>query len=161
MVNPLPVGVCWVTRLVGGSSWPPPPEISKSFRQLFKMQTAEVQWVHELTDCYDKFHFQVTDDVTGQVKIEMLMNFEITWMTAFYRLQAHNVSMNRHDMSILHSSTPFWAFSDLRSGQGHPRSRGQFCVLGHLASWYMFLGCFIVLSSKNDLTTTFSACQNE
>ena len=31
--------------------------------------------VHELADCYEKFHFQVADDVTGQVKDKMLRNF--------------------------------------------------------------------------------------
>ena len=40
--------------------------------RIFKIQTVGVRWVHELTDCYAKFCFQVTDDVTGQVKDKML-----------------------------------------------------------------------------------------
>ena len=151
---------------VGGRPIRPPtptptPEISESYRCIFKTQTAYVKWVHELKDCYAKSHFQVTDDVTGQVKVKMLRNFRISGMTAFYRWQLHTLSMNQHYVNIQHPSASFWAFSDLGSGQGHPRSRGQFCDLGHLASWYMFLGCFIVLSSKNDLRTTFGACKNE
>ena len=41
-------------------------------------------------------------------------------MYSFSRWQVHNLLMNRHDMSIQHSSASFWAFSDLGSGQGHP-----------------------------------------
>ena len=68
-----------------------------------------------------------------------------------YRWWAHKLHMNRHDVSLQRPSVSIWTFSDIGSGQGHPRSESQFWDLGHLNSWSMFLGCFIILTRKMTL----------
>ena len=56
---------------VGRSYPPPPPVISQTTGPISKIQTPFDSPVSELSKHGVKFHLDVTDDVTGQVKVRM------------------------------------------------------------------------------------------
>ena len=73
MLNPRPAGVWIVTRPAGGGGpkGPPPPEISQTTGPISKFQTPFDSPVRELPVQGKQFDPEVTDDVTGQVKIRI------------------------------------------------------------------------------------------
>ena len=72
-VIPRPAGVWIVTRPAGGGGGPkgPPPEISQTTGPISKFQTPFDSPVRELPVQGKKFDPEVTDDVTGQVKVRI------------------------------------------------------------------------------------------
>ena len=71
-VNPRPAGVWIVTRPAGGGGGErPPPEISQTTGPISKFQTPFDSPVRELPVQSQKFDTEVTDDVTGQVKVRI------------------------------------------------------------------------------------------
>ena len=70
-INPRPAGVWIVTRPAGGGGGPkpPPPEISQTTGPISKFQTPFDSPVRELSVQGQTFDPEVTDDVTGQVKV--------------------------------------------------------------------------------------------
>ena len=72
-VNPRPAWVWLVTRPAGwgGGQRPPPPEISQTTEPISKFQTPFDSPVRELPVQGQKFDPEVTDDVTGQVKVRI------------------------------------------------------------------------------------------
>ena len=73
-INPRPAGVWLVTRPAGeggGPKAPPPPEISQTTGPISKFQTPFDSLVRELPEQGQKFDREVTDDVTGQVKVRI------------------------------------------------------------------------------------------
>ena len=70
---PRPAGVWIVTRPAGGGGGPkgPPPEISQTTGPISKFQTPFDSPVRELPVQGQKFDPEVTDDVTGQVKVRI------------------------------------------------------------------------------------------
>ena len=73
LVNPRPAGVWLVTRPAGGGGGGkgPPPEISQTTGPISKFQTSCDSPVRELPVQGEKFDPEVTDDVTGQVKVRI------------------------------------------------------------------------------------------
>ena len=71
-VNPHPAGVWLVTRPAGGGGGGkgPPPEISQTTGPISKFQTPFDSPVCELPVQGEKVDLEVTDDVTGQVKVD-------------------------------------------------------------------------------------------
>ena len=74
--NPRPAGVWIVTRPAGGGGGGggpkgPPPEISQTTGPISKFQTPFDSPVRELPVQGQKFDPEVTDDVTGQVKVRI------------------------------------------------------------------------------------------
>ena len=69
-VNPRPAGVWLVTRPAGGPKGPP-PEISQTTGPISKFQTPFDSPVRELPVQGQIFDPEVTDDVTGQVKVRI------------------------------------------------------------------------------------------
>ena len=69
-VNPRPAGVWLVTRPAGGAQRAP-PEISQTTGPISKFQTPFDSPVRELPVQGQKFDPEVTDDVTGQVKVRI------------------------------------------------------------------------------------------
>ena len=69
--NPRPAGVWIVTRPAGGGGQSPPPEISQTTGPISKFQTPFDSPVRELPVQGIKFDPEVTDDVTGQVKVRI------------------------------------------------------------------------------------------
>ena len=71
-VNPRPAGVWLVTRPAGGGpKGPPPPEISQTTGPISKFQTPFDSPVRELPVQGQIFDPEVTDDVTGKVKVRI------------------------------------------------------------------------------------------
>ena len=72
-LNPRPAGVWLVTRPAGGGGGPkgPPPEISQTTGPISKFQTPFDSPVRELPVQRQIFDPEVTDDVTGQVKVRI------------------------------------------------------------------------------------------
>ena len=70
-VNPRPAGVWLVTRPAGGGPKGPPPEISQTTGPISKFQTPFDSPVRELPVQCQIFDPEVTDDVTGQVKVRI------------------------------------------------------------------------------------------
>ena len=71
-LNPRPAGVWLVTRPAGGGGWAKaPPEISQTTGPISKFQTPFDSPVRELPEQSKKFDPEVTDDVTGQVKVRI------------------------------------------------------------------------------------------
>ena len=70
-VNPRPAGVWLVTRPAGGGGQRPPPEISQTTGPISKFQTPFDSPVRELPVQGQTFDPEVTDDVTGQVKVRI------------------------------------------------------------------------------------------
>ena len=75
MLNPRPAGVWLVTRPAGGGGGKGPPEISQTTGPISKFQTPFDSPVRELPVQGQKFDPDVTDDVTGQVKVR---NFDFS-----------------------------------------------------------------------------------
>ena len=71
LVNPRPAGVWLVTRPAGGGPKGPPPEISQTTGLISKFQTPFDSPVRELPVKGQIFDPEVTDDVTGQVKVRI------------------------------------------------------------------------------------------
>ena len=73
IVNPRPAGVWIATRPAGGGGGKraPPPEISRTTGPISKFQTPFDSPVRELPVQGQTFHPEVTDDVTGQVKVRI------------------------------------------------------------------------------------------
>ena len=71
-ISPRPAGVWIVTRPAGGGPKGPPPEISQTTGPISKFQTPFDSPVRELPVQGKKFDPEVTDDVTGQVKVRIL-----------------------------------------------------------------------------------------
>ena len=73
LFNPRPAGVWLVTRPAGGggAKGPPPPEISQTTGPISKFQTPFDSPVRELPVQDKKVDPEVTDDVTGQVKVRI------------------------------------------------------------------------------------------
>ena len=72
--NPRPAGVWLVTRPAGGGGGgvgKAPPEISQTTGPISKFQTPFGSPVRELPGQGQKFDPEVTDDVTGQVKVRI------------------------------------------------------------------------------------------
>ena len=70
-VIPRPAGVWLVTRPAGGGPKAPPPVISQTTGPISKFQTPFDSPVRELPVQGHKFDPEVTDDVTGQVKVRI------------------------------------------------------------------------------------------
>ena len=71
-INPRPAGVWLVTRPAGGGGPKgPPPEISQTTGPISKFQTPFDSPVRELPVQGQTFDPEVTDDVTGQVKVRI------------------------------------------------------------------------------------------
>ena len=70
-LNPRPAGVWLVTRAAGGGGKAPSPEISQITVPISKFQTLFDSPVRELPVQGQKFELEVTDDVTGQVKVRI------------------------------------------------------------------------------------------
>ena len=70
-IIPRPAGVWLVTRPAGGGGQSPPPEISQTTGPISKFQTPFDSPVRELPVQGQKFDPEVTDDVTGQVKVRI------------------------------------------------------------------------------------------
>ena len=70
-LNPRPAGVWLVTRPAGGGGQRPPPEISQTTGPISKFQTPFDSHVRELPVQGQKVDLEVTDDVTGQVKVRI------------------------------------------------------------------------------------------
>ena len=70
-LNPRPTGVWLVTRPAGRGEGPPPPEISQTTGPISKFQTPFDSPVRELPVQGKKIDREVTDDVTGQVKVRI------------------------------------------------------------------------------------------
>ena len=71
-INPRPAGVWLVTRPAGGGGAKgPPPEISQTTGPISKFQTPFDSPVRELPVQGQIFDPEVTDDVTGQVKVRI------------------------------------------------------------------------------------------
>ena len=70
-INPRPAGVWLVTRPAGGGPKGPPPEISQTTGPISKFQTPFNSPVRELPVQGQIFDPEVTDDVTGQVKVRI------------------------------------------------------------------------------------------
>ena len=70
-LNPRPAGVWIVTRPAGGGGAKAPPEISQTTGPMSKFQTPFNSPVRELPVQGQKFDPEVTDDVTGQVKVRI------------------------------------------------------------------------------------------
>ena len=69
--NPRPAGVWLVTRPAGGGGGGKgPPEISQTTGPISKLQMSFNSPVRELPVQGQKFDLEVTDDVTGQVKVK-------------------------------------------------------------------------------------------
>ena len=62
----------WQYVLIGGYS-PPPPEISQTTGTISKFQTPFDSPGRELSEQRKTFDFEVTDDVTGQVKVNIFV----------------------------------------------------------------------------------------
>ena len=76
IINPRPAGVWLVTCPAGGGAkGPPPPEISQTTGPISKFQTPFDSPVRELPKQCQKFDPEVTDDVTGQVKVRIFRLF--------------------------------------------------------------------------------------
>ena len=74
VINPRPAGVWLVTRPAGGGGGGPkgpPPEISQTTGPISKFQTPFDSPVRELPVQGQTFDPEVTDDVTGQVKVRI------------------------------------------------------------------------------------------
>ena len=72
ITNPPSAGVWLVTRPAGGGGGGKgPPEISQTTGPIFKFQTPFDSPVRELPGQGQKFDPEVTDDVTGQVKVRI------------------------------------------------------------------------------------------
>ena len=68
--NPRPVRLWRVTNSVGGGAVSP-PVISQTIVPISKIQTPFVSLVRALSKHGVRFHLEVTNDVTGQVKVRM------------------------------------------------------------------------------------------
>ena len=72
LFNPRPTGVWLVTRPAGGGGGAKgPPEISQTTLSISKFQTPFDSPIRELPVQGQKFDLEVTDDVTGQVKVRI------------------------------------------------------------------------------------------
>ena len=74
LFNPRPAGVWLVTRPAGGGGGrgpKAPPEISQTTGPISKFQTPFDSPVRELPIQRQKFDLEVTDNVTGQVKVRI------------------------------------------------------------------------------------------
>ena len=73
LFNPRPAGVWLVTRPAGGGGGGAkgPPDISQTAGPIFKFQTPFDSPICELPGQGQKFYPEVTDDVTGQVKVRI------------------------------------------------------------------------------------------
>ena len=70
--NPCPAGVWLVTRPAGGGGGAKgPPEISQTTGPIYKIQTPFDSPVRELPVQGQTFDTEVTDDVTGHVKVRI------------------------------------------------------------------------------------------
>ena len=69
--SPRPAGVWIVTRPAGGVGAKGPPDISQTTGPISKFQTPFDSPVRELPVQGQKFVPEVTDDVTGQVKVRI------------------------------------------------------------------------------------------
>ena len=92
IINPRLAGVCLVTRPAGGQR--PPYEISQTTGPIFKFQTPLDSLVRELPDHGKKFALEITDDVTGHVKVKHVRLFGID------ELGEQNIDVKRKRKSI-------------------------------------------------------------
>ena len=74
-INPRSAGVWLVTRPAGGGGAKAPPEISQTTGPISEFQTPFDSPVRELPVQGQKFDPEVTDDVTGQVKVRIFELF--------------------------------------------------------------------------------------
>ena len=70
-INPRPAGVWLVTRPAGGGGGKGPPHISETTGPISKFQAPFDSPVYELSEQGKKIDLEVTDDVTGQVKVRI------------------------------------------------------------------------------------------
>ena len=71
--NPRPDGVWLAIRPDWGGGIAPPPEISQTTGTISKFQTPFDSPERELSEQRKTFDFEVTDDVTGQVKVNIFV----------------------------------------------------------------------------------------
>ena len=68
-----PMGSGWQYVLIGGGGYGPPPEIPQTTGTISKFQTPFDSPGRELSEQCKTFDFEVTDDVTGQVKVNIFV----------------------------------------------------------------------------------------
>ena len=68
-----PMGSGWQYVLIGGGGYSPPPEISQTTGTISKFPTPFDSPGRELSEQRKTFDFEVTDDVTGQVKVNIFV----------------------------------------------------------------------------------------
>ena len=110
-LNPRPAGVWIVTRPAGG--WGPkgpPPEISQTTGPISKFQTPFDSPARELPVKGQKFDPEVTDDVTGQVKVR-IFDFSgfVTSASKISMLSANKVNESAWIVSLTSVSIIFYA----------------------------------------------------
>ena len=96
-VNPRPAGVWLVTRPAGGGGGAKgPPEISQTTGPIFKFQTPFDSPVRELPVQGQKLDLEVTDDVTGQVKVRIFDFSGLVTSASKISMLSAKKPMNRH-----------------------------------------------------------------
>ena len=160
---PRPAGVWIVTRSAGGGGAKgPPPEISQTTGPISKFQTPFDSPVRELPVQCQKFDPEVTDDVTGQVKVR-IFDFSglVTSASKISMLSANKANESAWIVSL--TSVSFPVLCDHNTGQGHLRSPGekrQTKKHRELELRYMFLGQIFAKNAKNDPKTLFEASKS-
>ena len=95
-VNPRPAGVWLVTRPAGGGGAKGPPEFSQTTGPISKFQTPFDSPVRELPVQGQTFDPEVTDDVTGQVKVRIFHFSGLVTSASKISMLAQTKSMNQH-----------------------------------------------------------------
>ena len=99
-LNPRPAGVWLVTRPAGGGAKPPPRDLPNYWTD-FQIQMPFDSPVRELPVQGQKFDLEVTDDVTGQFKVE-IFDFSglVTSASKFYMLSANKANKSAWIVSL-------------------------------------------------------------
>ena len=142
-LNPRPAGVWLVTRPAGGGGAKGPPEISQTTGPIFKFQTPFDSPVRKLPVQGQKFDPEVTDDVTGQVKVRI---FDFSGLDSVTDICKYHFLC-------------FVTIIQVKVISGHQVKRSN-KKNRDLELQYMFLGQIFAKNAKNEPRTLFEASKS-
>ena len=139
--------------------------ISQTTGPISKIQTPFNSPERELSKHGLKFDLDVTDDVTGQVKVRMFdFSVLVTLVSTILMLSANKVNESAWVVLLTCVSIISCALNDHNTGQGHLRSpgkKGQTKRFRDLEMRYMLLAkIFEKKNSKNSLHRLFEASKS-
>ena len=123
--SPRPVGFWQVTHPVGGRIIPPRDLPNNwTYVGIYKIQQPFDSLVRKLSKHGEKIGLEITDDVTGQVKVGMLdISDFVTLASKISMLSANKANESAWIMSLAFVS--LHVLCDHNTGQGHLRSPGK------------------------------------